>query len=67
LPAHAGFAGADLAGDEPDAAQLDQVLQACLGFACGAGSEQLIGAGGTACGSEGYEPSGIWATCIFCG
>jgi hypothetical protein len=43
LPAHGGLAAADLAGDEPDAAQLHQMLQARLSFARGAGSEQLIG------------------------
>ena len=43
LPAQRGLAGADLAGDEPNAAQLDQVIQARLGFARSTGGEQLIG------------------------
>ena len=43
LAADGGLARADLAGDQADAAQLDQVLQARLGFAGGCGGEQVIG------------------------
>ena len=43
LPAQRSLAGADLAGDQPNAAQLDQVIQARLGFARHTGDEQFIG------------------------
>ena len=33
VAAHGGFARADLAGEQPDAAQLDEVLEARLGLA----------------------------------
>ena len=43
VPADGGLAGADLAGQQADAAQFDEVLQARLGLAVGAGLEQLVG------------------------
>ena len=46
VAAHGGFARTDLAGQQPDAAQLDEVLQARLGLAPGARVEQLVGMGG---------------------
>jgi len=41
--ADGGFAGADLAGDQPDPAQLQEVVKPDVGFAEGAGGEQRVG------------------------
>ena len=43
VPADGGLAGSDLAGEQSDAAQFDEVLEARLGLAVGAGLEQLVG------------------------
>ena len=43
VPADGGLAGADLAGQQADAAQFDEVLESDLGFAMGAGLEQFVG------------------------
>ena len=41
--ADGGLAGPDLAGQEADAAQLDEMPEARLGLAVGGGLEQLVG------------------------
>ena len=43
VAADGGLAGSDLAGEQSDAAQFDEVLEARLGLAVGAGLEQLVG------------------------
>ena len=43
VAAYGGFARADLAGDEGDALELDEVMQSSLGLAAGVGLEQLVG------------------------
>ena len=43
VSADGGLAGADLAGQEADAAQFDEVLEADLGLAVGVGLEQFVG------------------------
>ena len=43
MAADGGLAAADLAGEQADAAQIEQMLQARLGFAAGGRSEQLVG------------------------
>ena len=53
MAAHGGFARADLAGDEADALELDEVMQACLGLAAGVRFEQLVGVGRSLEGEPG--------------
>ena len=55
MAAHGGFARADLAGDEADALELDEVMQPSLGLATGVRLEQLVGVGG---GLEGEPGEG---------
>ena len=43
LSAGGGFAGAGLAGEQTDAAQLEEVLQSGVGFGAGGVTEQFIG------------------------
>ena len=43
VTAHGGLARADLAGDEADALEFDEVLEARLGLAPGVRCEQLVG------------------------
>ena len=51
--ADAGLAAADLAGEQADAAQFEQMLEARRGLAGGAGGEQLVGVGGMLEGEVG--------------
>ena len=55
MAAHGGLAGADLAGEQADAAQLDEVAEPGLGLAPGRGPEQLVGLGQ---GLEGHAGEG---------
>ena len=43
VAADGGLAAADFAGEQADASQFEQVLQARLGFAAGGRGEQLVG------------------------
>ena len=43
VAADGGLAGADLAGQQADAAQFDEVFEARLGLSVGIGLEQLVG------------------------
>ena len=43
VPADGGLAGADLAGEQADAAQFDEVPEARVGLTVGVGQEQLVG------------------------
>ena len=51
--AEAGLAAAGLAGEQADAAQLEQVLEAGFGFAGSLGEEQLVGLGEVGEGEAG--------------
>jgi hypothetical protein len=53
VAADGGLAAADLPGHEPDAAQLDEVLQARFGFAAGGGGIEFIGLEGVLEGEAG--------------
>ena len=46
VAAHAGLAAAGLPGQQPDTAQIDEVLEPRLGLAMGAAAEQLVGVRG---------------------
>ena len=43
VPAEGGLAGSDLAGEQADAAQFDEVFEARGGLAAGVGVEQFVG------------------------
>ena len=43
VSAHGGFARADLAGEQTDALELDEVMQPCLGLTACVGLEPLVG------------------------
>ena len=45
VAAHGGFARADLAGEQADALELDEVMEPRLGLAAGVRLEQLVGVG----------------------
>ena len=45
VAAHGGFARADLAGEQADALEFDEVMQPGLGLAAGVRLEQLVGVG----------------------
>ena len=49
------FPGADLAGEQADAFEFDEVVESGLGLAPGVGFEQLVGLGG---GLEGHAGEG---------
>ena len=53
LAADRGLAGAGLAGDQADGAQLQQVLQAHLGLGEGGGGKQILGLQGQIEGEGG--------------
>ena len=50
VTAHGGFARADLAGEQADALEFDEVMEPGLGLAAGVRLEQLVGVG------RGLEP-----------
>lgn len=68
VAADGGFAGADLAGHEPDAAQLDEVFEPGFGFAAGGGGIEFIGLEGVLERESGerevaqvhYSSSSLW-------
>ena len=55
VPAHSGLAAADFPGQQPDAAQFDEVVEPRLGLAAGGRLEQLVGVlgGGERAAGEG--------------
>ena len=55
MAAHGGLARADLAGEQTDALEFDEVMEPGLGLAPGVGFEQLVGVGG---GFEGEPGEG---------
>ena len=55
VAAHGGFARTGLAGEQSDALEFDEVIQACLGLAPGVRFEQLVG---VSWGLEGQRGEG---------